>query len=101
MTGYVTLLLVTPIALAVPVMMNPDSVLVKVLSQVPLLTPTMMALRLSVRVPDLWEIVLSLVLLTATIAGLMWTAAKVFRVGILITGKRPDLKEILRWLRTE
>ena len=44
MTGYVTILLVLPIAFAVPVMMNPDSTLVTVLSQIPLLTPTMMAL---------------------------------------------------------
>ncbi|MBI2428962.1 MAG: ABC transporter permease [Ignavibacteriales bacterium] len=101
MTGYITILLVLPIALAVPVMMNPDSTLVKVLSQIPLLTPTMMALRFSVRVPDLWEIILSLVTLSGTIAGLMWVAAKVFRIGILITGKRPNIKEIVGWLRNE
>jgi ABC-2 type transport system permease protein len=101
MTGYITILLVLPIAFAVPVMMNPDSMLVKVLSQIPLLTPTMMALRFSVRVPEWWEIILSFATLIITIAGLMWVAAKIFRIGILITGKKPNLKEIITWLKTE
>ncbi|MHB1051021.1 MAG: ABC transporter permease [Bacteroidota bacterium] len=101
MTGYVTLLLVLPIAFAVPVMMNPDSMLVKVLSQIPLLTPTMMALRFSVRVPDVWEIILSFITLSLSIAGLMWMASKIFRIGILVTGKKPDLKEIIHWLKTD
>jgi ABC-2 type transport system permease protein len=101
MTGYVTLLLVLPIAFAVPVMMNPDSMLVKVLSQIPLLTPTMMALRFSVRVPEVWEIILSFITLSLSIIGLMWMASKIFRIGILVTGKKPDLKEILHWLKTD
>jgi ABC-2 type transport system permease protein len=101
MTGYITIFLVLPIAFAVPVMFNPDSTLVKVLSQIPLLTPTMMALRFSIRTPDWWEIVLSLTTLSLTIYGLMWMAGKVFRIGILITGKKPSFKEIYGWLRTE
>ncbi len=100
MTAYVTILVMFPIALAIPAMQNPDSLMVKVLSQVPLLTPTMMALRLSIQAPDLWEIALSLVTLSASIVGMMWIAAKVFRIGILLTGKRPNLKEMYRWLTT-
>lgn len=101
MTGYITLVLVIPIAFAVPVMFNPDSLLVTILSQIPLLTPTMMALRFSVQMPAWWEIALSLTTMSATIYGLMWIAGKVFRIGILITGKKPNLSEIYRWLRTE
>ncbi|MDD8017152.1 MAG: ABC transporter permease [Bacteroidota bacterium] len=101
MTGYITIFLVLPITLAVPVMLNPDSLLVKILSQIPLFTPTMMALRFSIQTPAWWEIILSLCTLSLTIWGLMWMAAKVFRIGILITGKRPNLKEIFGWLRTE
>lgn len=101
MTGYVTIFMVLPIALAVPVMTNPDSLLVKILSLIPLLTPTLMALRFSVQIPQMWEIVVSLVLLAGTIYGLMWIAAKVFRIGILVTGKRPNIKQIISWLRTE
>jgi len=92
MTGYVTILLVLPIAFAVPVMMNPDSTLVTVLSQI---------LRFSVRVPEVWEIILSFTTLSLSIAGLMWMASKIFRIGILVTGKKPNLKEIVHWLKTD
>jgi ABC-2 type transport system permease protein len=101
MTGYITIFLVMPIAFAVPVMFNPDSLLVKILSQIPLLTPTMMALRFSIQTPQWWEIALSLVTLSSTIYGLMWMAGKVFRIGILVTGKKPSFKEIYGWLKTE
>jgi ABC-2 type transport system permease protein len=101
MTGYITIFLVLPIAFAVPLMFNPDSMLVKILSQIPLLTPTMMALRLSVQAPEWWEIALSLTTLVVTIYGLMWTAGKVFRIGILITGKKPSLREIYGWLKND
>lgn len=101
MTGYITIFLVMPIAFAVPLMFNPDSMLVKVLTQVPLLTPTMMALRFSIQTPEWWEIALSLVTLSATIYGLMWIAGKVFRIGILVTGKKPSFKEIYGWLKAD
>ncbi len=101
MTGYITIFLVLPIVFAVPLMLNPDSILVKILSQVPLLTPTMMALRLSIQAPHWWEIALSLVTLSLTIYGMMWVAGKIFRIGILVTGKKPSFKEIYGWLKTE
>ncbi len=101
MTGYITIFLVMPIVFAVPLMLNPDSMLVKILSQVPLLTPTMMALRLSIQAPQWWEIALSLVTLSLTIYGMMWVAGKVFRIGILVTGKKPSFKEIYGWLKTD
>ncbi|HLP18489.1 MAG TPA: ABC transporter permease, partial [Bacteroidota bacterium] len=100
-TSYVTLLLVFPIALAIPAMQNPDSLLVKILTFIPFLTPAMMLLRLSIQMPALWEIALSLAILLASAAAMMWAAAKIFRLGILITGKKPNMKEIWRWVRTE
>ena len=59
-TSYVSITLVLPIALAVPVMQNPNSLMVKILTQIPLLTPTFMALRFSIQMPEVWEILLSL-----------------------------------------
>lgn len=100
-TSYVSIILVFPIALAIPAMQNPDSMLVKILSLVPFLTPAMMLLRLSIQMPALWEIVLSLALLSLSAVGVMWAASKIFRIGILITGKKPSMKEIWRWVRTE
>jgi ABC-2 type transport system permease protein len=101
MTQYISFLLILPIALAFPLMMNPDSMLVKILTQIPFLTPTMMMLRFSVQSPEWWEIILSLSTLILTIFGIFWMASKIFRIGILITGKRPNVKEIIGWLRTE
>lgn len=100
-TSYVSIILVFPIALAVPAMQNPDSLLVKILTLIPFLTPAMMLLRLSIQMPSLWEIALSLTLLVLSAVGMMWAASKIFRIGILITGKKPNLKEIWRWVRTE
>ena len=100
-TSYVSIVLVFPIALAVPAMQNPGSMIVKVLSLIPFLTPTMMTLRLSIQMPAMWEIVLSLALLALSTVGMMWAASKIFRIGILVTGKKPNLKEIWRWVRTE
>jgi ABC-2 type transport system permease protein len=100
-TSYVSIILVFPIALAVPAMQNPDSMIVKILSLIPFLTPTMMTLRLSIQTPALWEIVLSILLLSLSTVGMMWAASKIFRIGILVTGKKPNLREIWRWVRTE
>jgi ABC-2 type transport system permease protein len=82
-----------------PMVLNsPDSTLSTVLSLIPVLTPLLMFLRITVLTPPLWQIVLSVVLTGSTIVGVLWVAARVYRVGILMYGKRPTLPEILRWV---
>jgi ABC-2 type transport system permease protein len=49
--------------------------------------------------PPLWQVVLSLVLTTATATAFVWIAAKIFRVGLLMQGKPPNLPELLKWIR--
>jgi ABC-2 type transport system permease protein len=46
-----------------------------------------------------WEIILSVVLMSLTIAGVVWFSSRIYRVGILMYGKKPNLPEILRWLK--
>ena len=46
-----------------------------------------------------WQIVISLLLLVATFLGVVWVASKVYRVGILMYGKKTNYKEILKWIR--
>jgi ABC-2 type transport system permease protein len=81
------------------VLQSPDSTLSTVLSLVPLLTPLLMFLRITVLTPPAWQILLSIVLTSLTIVGVLWMAARVYRVGILMYGKRPTFPEILRWVR--
>jgi len=98
-TSYLMLILVLPIMLAIPAMQTPDALWLRVLTYVPLLTPTMMALRIPIQTPPAWEIGLTVVLLLLTIYTAMVTAGRIFRIGILSTGKTPALKEILQWAR--
>jgi len=88
-----------PIALALPAIQNPGATWIKVLSFIPLLTPTMMTLRIPIQVPSLWEIVITVVILVASTYVAMVAAGRIFRIAILSTGKRPSMKEILRWTR--
>lgn len=88
-----------PWFLMMPILTNPDSTLSVVLSLVPIYTPMTMFIRLLVSEPPAWQIALSLVLSVATIAGLLKASAKVFRAGLLATGKRPTIPELWRWLK--
>ena len=81
------------------VLRSPDSTLAVALSLVPLLSPLLMFLRISVLTPPLWQIALAVILTLLTIWGVVWMASRIYRVGILMYGKRPTLPEILRWVR--
>ena len=98
-TGYVSLMMVFPIALALPVMQNPDSMMVKILSFIPLLTPTIMVMRLPIQMPALWELLATIAELAVSVVIMMWAAGKIFRTAILVYGKRPTIPELIRWVR--
>ncbi len=92
-----------PLILAVvffgAVMGSPDSRMSVVLSLIPFLTPLLMFLRITVQTPPAWQIALSVGLMVVSIALLTWIAGRVYRVGILMYGKRPTFPEIVRWAR--
>ena len=79
---------------------NPGGMLSVVLSLLPPCTPIIMFLRLSAQTVPLWQLALSLVLMVAAIWAALWVAARIYRVGILMYGKRAAPGEILRWLRS-
>ncbi len=82
------------------VMRAPDSALAIALSFIPTMTPFTMMLRMSMTPsPPTWQILLSLVLLLATTIVVVWAASRIFRIGILMQGKAPNLPELLRWIR--
>ena len=95
----VMLVFMVPWFLMMPILTNPDSTLSVVLSLVPIYTPMTMFIRILVSEPPAWQVALSLVLSVATIAFLLKAAAKIFRAGLLATGKRPTIPELWRWLK--
>jgi len=98
-TSYLVLLLVMPIVLAFPAMKDPNATWIQVLTYIPFMTPTMMALRIPIQMPSPWEIALTIAVMVVSIYGAMVVAGRIFRIGILMTGKSPNLKEIFRWIR--
>lgn len=96
-------LIVIPLVLSVfmltPVVRTPDSAVVFWMSIIPFFAPILMFARIVVQTPPLWQILLSLVLLAGAVAGLLVLCARIYRIGVLIYGKRPTLPEILKWLK--
>ncbi len=95
----ITMLLVVPMILFGVVLSNPNSPMAVTLSMIPFFTPTLMMLRIAIINPPLWQILLSMLLMVVTILGVVWLAARIYRVGILMYGKRPNIAELGRWLR--
>jgi len=80
------------------VLAAPDSTAAVVLSLVPFFAPLLMFLRMTAVSPPAWQVALSMFLMLGAIAVITWAAARIYRVGILMYGKRPTFPEILRWV---
>jgi RimJ/RimL family protein N-acetyltransferase len=78
---------------------DPDSTLATVLSLIPPFTPLLMMLRIAVKTPPAWQIAAGYLLTTAFVWGMVAFCARIYRVGILMYGKRPTFRELARWLR--
>ncbi len=78
---------------------DPGSTYAVALSLVPFTSPIAMPVRWAAGRVGVNELIGSLVLLGAGIGGVTWIAARIYRVGILMTGKRPNLRELIRWVR--
>src|SRR3990170_3102447 len=95
----VVMLLIASIIFVQPIMLNPSGTLAVVMSLIPFTAPIIMPLRMSaVQVPAL-EIAGSLVGVALACWAAIWASARIYRVGLLMTGKRPSLKELARWIR--
>jgi ABC-2 type transport system permease protein len=103
----ITMSLILPLLLAMYIIQEPDSTVSTILSLIPFFTPTMMILRLNIIGPDsfslhnpiILESMLGVILTAAAIVAIIWATARIFRIGILMYGKRPTLPEIIRWIR--
>lgn len=96
----VTLPIILPILFIFNIMSNPDSVLAIVMSLIPFFSPILMIVRIAATDVPAWQIVTSVVLLILTFFGCLWVAAKIYRVGILMTGKKPSFKDLIKWAKS-
>ena len=94
----ITVPIILALILAMSVFNDPGSSLAFWGSVVPFTSPVVMMARIPFGIPT-WEIVLSLVLLYISVAGMAWMAGKIYRVGVFMHGKKPTLKELLSWIR--
>ncbi|KGK30064.1 ABC transporter permease [Cellulophaga sp. E6(2014)] len=99
---------ITPLMLAIyvgffSVFNNPHGPIAVAFSLFPLTSPIVMLMRLSSGLGEggvpIWQVVVSILLLIITFMGIVWFAAKIYRIGILMYGKKPSYKELYKWLK--
>ena len=95
----IILLLAVGFYLFLPVSRNPDSNFAFWVSLVPFFAPITMLMRIITQTPPFWQIALSLFIGFSTIVLFTWLASKIYRIGMLMYGKRASIPEIVRWLR--
>ncbi|MFN3305767.1 MAG: ABC transporter permease [Candidatus Kapaibacteriota bacterium] len=95
----VNIIFILPVFLINIIVANPNSLLSTLLSLFPPFTPVLMIARLGSSTLPLWQPLLSIVLMLLFIFVILRISAKIYRVGILIYGKKPSFKEIYHWLR--
>jgi ABC-2 type transport system permease protein len=81
------------------VIRDPNSTLSFWVTLAPFLAPMTMPVRILAETPPFWQIALSVLVNTAAIAGLVWVASRVYRVGMLMYGKRATIPEVWKWIR--
>lgn len=94
----VILPLILSIMLLFPIAKNPEGSLAFWTSMIPFTSPIIMLARIPYGIPW-WELALSMFILMITIVGVIWMAAKIYRTGVLMYGKKVNMKEIIKWLR--
>ena len=93
------MMLILPFMMMFGLFRVPDATLTVVLSHIPFFSPLLMFMRINVLTPPLWEILLNIAIMIATIFGAILVMGKIYKIGILMYGKRPTLGELWKWLR--
>lgn len=97
-TGIAMFPIMAGLIISMSIANSPNSGLAFWTSMIPFTSPMVMMSRIAYNVPS-WEVAVSLVVLFVSILAMIWMAAKVYRVGIFMYGKKPSLKEIVRWMK--
>jgi ABC-2 type transport system permease protein len=97
-TPVVMLLIVSAVFIQ-PVALAPQSSLAAVMSMLPFSAPIMMPMRMSLMSVPVWQVAVSLIGMVLACVAAIWFSARIYRVGLLMYGKRPTVRELFKWLR--
>ncbi len=95
----IMMLIIIPFFIALAMMQNPNSAIANISSMVPFASIIVMPVKMTLSDVQIWNIVISLLLNVLTIFAIFPFAGKIYRVGILRTGKKPKLTEVIKWLK--
>ena len=95
----IMLLVMIPFFISISIMKNPDTVLAKVTSLLPFSSIIVMPARMSLVEIPIWQFALSIVVNIGVMLAIFPFAGKIYRIGILLTGKKPQWSEVLKWLK--
>jgi ABC-2 type transport system permease protein len=98
-TGIFVMPAVAPLILIPLFIENPDHIIFTIFTLFPLTAPVAAIMKLSIGAMPVWELLLSITIIVASIIGAMWLASRVFRTFLLMYGKRPSLREVRRYIR--
>ncbi len=92
-------LIILSITFMIVLIQAPNSPLAITLSMIPFFSPILMVVRIAVTEVPFWQVALSYLILLGTFVGAIWVSGRIYRVGILMYGKKPNIKDIVRWVR--
>ena len=95
----ISFMLASAIYMSFPVIRSPNSGFSFWVSMIPFFSPVTMLVRIVTETPPFWQIALSLAIGIASVVAMVWLAARIYRTGMLMHGKRATIPEILRWVR--
>jgi ABC-2 type transport system permease protein len=97
--GIAMMFVIVPVFVMYPVINDPNSRMATILSLIPMFTPLLMPLRIAIEMPPVWQLALAYALTIGFVLGMIWICARIYRVGILMYGKKPTFAEIWKWTR--
>jgi ABC-2 type transport system permease protein len=96
--SFVVVPIIIGLVFAMTAATDPNSLMAVILSIIPFTSPMVMMVRIPFNIPT-WEIITSIIVLYASFFVMVWIAAKIYRVGIFMYGKKPTFRDLIRWAR--
>ncbi|NMC00266.1 MAG: ABC transporter permease, partial [Thermoanaerobaculaceae bacterium] len=95
----IVIILIFPVLILGMILQNPNAGWIVALSLIPLFSPTLMMTRIAIMSVPIWQVISSIAILAFGVIFMAWVGGKIYRNGILMTGKRPTIFELLKWIR--